>query len=296
MNNSQVAHAWAAQRKESGKGSSFYFYGPTIYSYGRHFPIATFTDHTAKDGRRIVLFTVRGYSNTTAKHISLARGALYGLGVRVIECRDVDGHASHNLQDMQERYNTLLLKASRARTNGESYLREAVDIADMARDYCAAYSLQYPEFPEPDAATLATMQERARKEADARKAQAKERERLRALDYAEKIAEFRAGADTSTLALWQTTGEATALRLSRDGKHVETSRGAAITIRTARRLFAEIARSVGTSDEYRAAIVTAARDVDGFTLREVRADGSIVVGCHTLEWPEISAFAAAREW
>lgn len=151
MNNAQVAHAWAAQRKESGKGSSFYFDGPTIYSYGRHFPIATFTDHTAKDGRRIVLFTVRGYSNTTAKHISLARGALYGLGVRVIECRDVDGNASSNLRDMQERYNTLLLKASRARTNGEFHLREAADIADMARDYCAAYGLEYPEFPEPDA-------------------------------------------------------------------------------------------------------------------------------------------------
>lgn len=297
MNNSQVAHAWAAQRKESGKGSNFYFNGPTIYSYGGHFPIATFTDRTTADGSRIVLFTTRGYSVTTCKHIGMARNALHGLDVCVIECRYPENVGNRdNLGDMVERYQAALLKAARARTNVECHLRDAETIRDHARAYAAAFGFTVPEFPELDAATLATVRERANKEAAKRKAEAKERERLRALDYAEKIAEFRAGADTFTLALWQYSGEATALRLSRDGKHVETSRGAAITIRTARRLFAEVSRSVGTSEEYRAAIVAAARDVDGFTLREVRADGSIVVGCHTLEWSEIAAFATARGW
>ena len=44
FNNSMVAHVWAQQTQAHGRnaGNTFYFEGPTIYSYGEHFPIATF--------------------------------------------------------------------------------------------------------------------------------------------------------------------------------------------------------------------------------------------------------------
>ncbi len=297
MNNAQVAHAWAAQSRESGKGSNFYFNGATIYSYGGHFPIAKFTDRTTADGARIVLFTTRGYSVTTSKHIGMARSALHGLDVRVIECHYPENVGNpDNLGDMVERYQAALLKATRARTNAERYLRDAETIRDHARAYAVAFGFTVPEFPELDAATLATVRERANKEAAKRKAEAKERERLRALDYAEKLTEWRNGADANALALWQYSGEATALRLSRDGKHVETSRRASVTIRTARSLYRAIVGVKGASDETRAAMVESFPDVDGFRLRTIRADGCAVVGCHTLEWPEIAAFATARGW
>ena len=66
FSNSEVAHVWAQQNQNEGRnpGGSFYFYNKTIYSYGRHFPIATFHDSGA------VLFTTQGYSNTTSRHIS----------------------------------------------------------------------------------------------------------------------------------------------------------------------------------------------------------------------------------
>ena len=304
MNNAQVAHAWAAQSRESGKGSNFYFDGPTIYSYGAHFPIATFTDRTTASGLRIVLFTTRGYSNTTARHCAMARNALHGLNVRVIECRYPENAGNpDNVADMVERYSALLLKVSRARSNGEWYLREADSIRHMLADYCTVYGIAQPELPAMDAATLATVRERANKEAAKRKAEAakrkaeaKERERLRALDYAEKIAEWRNGADANALALWQYSGESTALRLSRDGKHVETSRGASVTIRTARALYRAIVGVKGASDETRAAMVESFPDVDGFRLRAIGADGSAVIGCHTLEWPEIERFAISQGW
>jgi len=68
FNTSELPHVWASQKQNEGKAGSFYFNGKTIYSYGSHFPIATI------DGDN-VLFTMRTYSNTTAKHISGARHA-----------------------------------------------------------------------------------------------------------------------------------------------------------------------------------------------------------------------------
>lgn len=69
MNNRDVAHCWAHQRKHSGKGSNFFFEGAVIYSYGRHFPIARIEGDT-------VWFTTKTYSISTSKHISYARWAI----------------------------------------------------------------------------------------------------------------------------------------------------------------------------------------------------------------------------
>lgn len=70
FNSSEVAHIWATQQQETGRNSqgNFYFRKGTIYSYGSHFPIATINGND-------VFFTLRSYSNTTAKHINEARQA-----------------------------------------------------------------------------------------------------------------------------------------------------------------------------------------------------------------------------
>ena len=68
------AHAWAHQLSEAGHASNFFFTGPTIYSYGSHFPIATL------DGDR-VFFTTEGYSKSTGKHKSRVRSAISHLKI-----------------------------------------------------------------------------------------------------------------------------------------------------------------------------------------------------------------------
>ena len=67
-----VAHFFANQVQEEGRTSchNFYFERNTLFSYGSHFVIAKHQ----KDG--VVLFTQATYSNTTAKHISIAYQAL----------------------------------------------------------------------------------------------------------------------------------------------------------------------------------------------------------------------------
>jgi hypothetical protein len=71
FNTGEVPHLWANQLQVEGRNSqgNFYFEGATIYSYGKHFPIATIEGET-------VLFTLGSYSNTTAKHIREARAAV----------------------------------------------------------------------------------------------------------------------------------------------------------------------------------------------------------------------------
>lgn len=71
FNTNEVAHIWAAQSQDKGRnpGGNFYFEGATMFSYGGHFPIATIEGND-------VLFTLRSYSNTTAKHIGKTRAAV----------------------------------------------------------------------------------------------------------------------------------------------------------------------------------------------------------------------------
>lgn len=75
MNNSNVAHLWAAQGKPGAKGSNLFFEGPVIFSYGHHFPIANIIPAT-KARPRVILFTSRDYSVTTAKHKGQVRRAI----------------------------------------------------------------------------------------------------------------------------------------------------------------------------------------------------------------------------
>lgn len=67
-----VAHIWANRSQDDARTSThnFYFVGPTLFSYGRHFVVA----HHLENGR--ILWNDASYSNTTAKHKAYARQAL----------------------------------------------------------------------------------------------------------------------------------------------------------------------------------------------------------------------------
>lgn len=70
-NNSAVCHAFASRQHTDGKCGNIYFDADTIYSYGPHFPMAKF-----HNGDSFILITTEGYSNSTAKHMSLLRSAV----------------------------------------------------------------------------------------------------------------------------------------------------------------------------------------------------------------------------
>ena len=93
FHDSQVAHLWANKSQPEARTprGNFYFNGPTIYSYGVHFPIAAHV--TGTNGRAGVILTTARYSVTTSGHVSTVRGALRGLPVPVFYVSAVPSYA-----------------------------------------------------------------------------------------------------------------------------------------------------------------------------------------------------------
>lgn len=92
--NNTIAHMWANSQQDEARNPSYNFYyrGDTIFSYGRHFPIATKYGNT-------VFITTQGYSNTTAKHIRAVKSAIWQ---NTIETHNPHGIALYNERFWEE--------------------------------------------------------------------------------------------------------------------------------------------------------------------------------------------------
>ena len=293
MNNSQVAHAWANQTKDKAKGSSYYFDGPVIYSYGRHFPIAA--HHTTPSGAAVILFTTHTYGNTTAKHINHTRRAIPG-SIPVFNVVDVGdpraggqwairehGAPDHaaNIAHYAGRITENIEKAKRARTYGAHYLDMAGGLIKEHNDYIDVWTIDAPKVNIKSmipAAELDAINARAAKY----KAEAEERERKRR--------EKAAADEAADLALWTAGGDIrrsfynSEVKLRIKGDKVETSRGADVTIDTAR-------RAIGA---WQARTIEAGYKLNGFTVAEVFPD-HIIIGCHNISAAEIERITALLE-
>lgn len=135
MNNKQVACRWSLQTTAKGSGSHFYFEGATIYSYGPHFPVATFID------RQTVFVTTKTYSSSTARHVSITRQALFsGPSVFHVPYLSGDRH-EENYKAYVDRMEELAAQASRAR----STLTRVILLNEFSRltAECAAYRARF---------------------------------------------------------------------------------------------------------------------------------------------------------
>lgn len=104
-----IAHLWANQSQSDARNAtnSFYFIGATIYSYGRHFPIA----HFLPDGR--VLWNDCYYSNSTSKHQMHVKHALPGYnigpGALLLNLTHVSDFSAGNLAALAEKQATYFI-------------------------------------------------------------------------------------------------------------------------------------------------------------------------------------------
>lgn len=78
MTNRQVAELFAYTNRE-GHTKHLFIEGWAIYSYGYHFRIAQKLDY------KNVLFTTKGYSQTTSCHKNLVKKALVEAGYNICE-------------------------------------------------------------------------------------------------------------------------------------------------------------------------------------------------------------------
>lgn len=94
QSNQHLVNAFATFQSFDGKANNMYFSRTTIFSYGYHFPIATRTDEAT-------FFNISKYSNTTAKHQSLVRGALSRYDSNFIECIKVPTTSEIECNDLE---------------------------------------------------------------------------------------------------------------------------------------------------------------------------------------------------
>jgi hypothetical protein len=133
----EVAHLFNGQNQSTAytPTRNFYFDGKSIYSYGSHFCIARFVDHNT------LLFTERGYSNTTAKHISITGNATRDRNK--ISCAYPDGTHEANFDfwiNNAERIGQNLLKARKP----AKYISELENIKYRAERYANYFGIEIP--------------------------------------------------------------------------------------------------------------------------------------------------------
>ncbi len=284
--NHEIPHLWAHQSQDDARNStgSLYFEGPTIYSYGSHFPIARHL--TNERGERAVLFTTAHYSVTTSGHCSaVARAVPRNIPVfRVPHLRsswgDLPNHAG-NVESYVRRIWELLGKARRARVNRDWHQREALGLREQLHRYVAFFDLSNVATPQSD--ELDTLQawitahEAEEQQHREQAALLVEEERRR--EHAEQIRRFRAG----DLPASYIPGLSPMLRVM--GEEVQTSLGARFPVSHARRALAFIFKVRESGQEYVRNGHTI--HLGHYVIDRIESDGTVHAGCHVVKWEEI---------
>jgi hypothetical protein len=294
MNNSEVAHEWAAQAKSRGRGSNFFFEGKELYSYGRHYCAARLVDVNSR--LQVAFINSTNYSPSTGRHVSLARMAVNHL--ETFEVSNPSG-GDYVLQDAFDRYerlaNECFASAKRARSpwSIRGNLREALGHVEKGNRFLKLFRKKFPskrrkitDFPADDVLALTRKAELAgAREAERSAAARLEREAQAAMNEQDWIEGRKTGALFGRKFLLRLQGEVENLK-------VETSHGARVPVNEAEVFYKILMRVRRNGYELNGA--HGAR-VGSFRLDSVSEHGARV-GCHLLEWDEIDRFAKAMQW
>jgi hypothetical protein len=276
--NSELAHVWANQLQSEGRASSMFFYGPVIYSYGHHYEIARFLE--TDGGQKVCFVNANGYSNSTAKHtahvwnaipdgiptykVPFATGSTYSYNrVHHIDVQSLPGIIAAMLVECKN----LFYDQTKARENFYKF-NEGHAKFETIKEICALFNIPVPARPEN--------YEAARIKSEHLRSTKLDRELARKEKAAQKEAEL--------LAKWlqhefngQLYNVPVHLRISRDGRLIETTKGAKVDLQAGLRLLAKLRNNQDVKGE----------KIDGFTLIENTLD-HVKIGCHTISWPVIN--------
>lgn len=287
MNNKEVAHEWA-QGGATNKGSHFYSEGVKLFSYGPHFLLGKL--FPSSDRGEVALLNCDGYSATTRKHKSYAFGALCSTEWIVIEVPQPDVEeikgtqgslVEHleNLRYLKAQQIERLAKAPRAREALGRILEEIEEGQEKYNAYVRRFRLSKhaPKLPELSATGKAELQARAEHQENARADRERLREERAKVAEAENLSKWRRGENVQN-SFWHSD---IALRLSADGKKIETSRGASV----------DVSAGVALWKRWKAGFHLNLEKIGAYTVNESTPEG-VKIGCHYIKADEINAFFA----
>jgi len=298
MNNSQVAHIWANQSKQKGKGSNFFFNNESIYSYGLHFEVARLVQ-TEKKNKTIALVEPRTYSNSTTRHQYYARNSVHGLHESFdfeLWNRDL---TNKDFFETFKRFENIVIdslkKSKRAIKYKDLHIREAVNAVDQWNKLKA----YFPTLTKGIKKLKTLDQDQIDKLVESEKKQ-KAIEAKKNKTFIDKQVKLWLNHDISDLPHDSKTmirqkgkrvitesGNAPEFRLLNE---VETSRGAIVPLDHAKLFFNAIKRFEKNPNDCNSRF-----RVGHFTLDRLTTKGA-KIGCHLLEWKEINRFAKTMNW
>jgi hypothetical protein len=259
-----TAHLFATQSQIEAYTPSrnLYFYDKSIYSYGSHFCIAKFVDS------KTLLFTERGYSNTTAKHISVVYYATSHIDK--IYCANPNASHVDNFNYWLSNAEQLTQKLSRA-NKPEIYISQLQQIENKAKIYANYFNIAIPETLQTvlkvttKAEILAYMENK--KELIAAEKLRKEKELKK--EHTTNLKKWR---NFEIVRLYQRDGF-DYLRVNYD--NFETSQGVKIPLEIGLRLYKNLA-NVKVNDKFLE-----------YTVNEITKN-YIGIGCHKITFKEIN--------
>ena len=273
-NHDEVCHVWAQQTQSEGRAGNIFFRDKSIYSYGEHFEMARFVDEET------VFITTRGYSVSTAKHLSLVRQAVRHKTVFTVP--DFNYHPD-NVRYLIEKARDHFDKAKRARKYADWPMQAARATVESIRAYITKFQVQVPEshvevWQALHTDTYLNGEVQAALLAKARAAQVAERE-------ATKQARLKREAEEAAqLAKWVagelSYGRFSAMRLRVKEGEVQTTHGARVPIIEARKLYRALKAGMNIEGQqvgyYRVTRVT---------------ESELVIGCHNIPLSEVERIA-----
>lgn len=307
FSNHELVHIWANGNQETGKGNSMYFQGKEIFSYGSHFCMAV----RVMSEKFNFIYTTRTYSNTTAKHLSLVRGAMHGpiLSVpfpngSVFEGMRTNYSYHSNIElinnELRDHVATIENKRKKPATK-ETAKNQANWIIGNLRDLAEFHNedltkkqkdegnekqrldfLQYAEYFAGNLSNndlIRSQETWLKKETERKRKEEKRKEK----ELLERIPRWLSG--SSLMGDYIDKIEKTYLRVHPiDQDSVQTSKHAVVTIKAAKVLF----HMIQTGKDIKG------YTIDGYTV--IGINGVLTIGCHKIERDEINRFAALMGW
>ena len=267
MNNADVPHRWAQRAGGSGKGSNFFYDGDTIYSYGRHFPIAKHVD--SPKGVHFIVFNPETYSITTSRHQSYTRRAIRS-DVQVISA-DPRDTVTQWAEELTKSCEGAYKKFERARTNKPWYAARFESLQSQLQFLKEQYDLDLV-IPEIENMAALLEQQKLREE---------EQERAKAILAAADVDAWKRGTRSQC-------PHTSKIHLRVNGENIETSWGANVPLTVAPGLWTAVETCRTTKSVY---LPITAFEVGHYKLNSIRENGDVVIGCHTIQYDELRRIA-----
>ena len=292
-----IPHLWAHQTQDSARNpqGNLYFDGDTIYSYGRHFPIAR---HVEFRGRQCVFVTTGKWSTTTAGHVRAVRmsipnqvqtwfveNPLHDVPAVIVDRKFSIGQLRRELADSKSVDDRIQLY--RKLVSAVHELNKFVEFFGFK----PKYKMGLPKWEAhilaaESARRLAKIEAKRQTEQQREFERAQERRRLLELEAPALIEAWRNGAPHNLAhRLWELP---TMLRIR--GEMVETSRGATFPVDHAKRALPIVQKLLAGGQQFRANGQQIR--LGHFSIDSIDQSGTVRAGCHTVERSEIERLIA----